>query len=83
MGWPAPTFSKNRVRKAGKKIAETYNRDEGLLAWGFNIPTEEFEVADNWRASHGAVLNTAQAWLRRLDKDQRPLLGKGLSALIP
>jgi len=78
MAWPTPQYSKNRVRKAGKQIVKTYRKHNGLLFWEFNIPTDEFMIVENWRASHGAVLNTAQAWLRRLDKSQRPIVGQRL-----
>jgi putative GTP pyrophosphokinase len=78
MAWPAPLHSRNRVRTAGKRIAETYRENGGIIAWGVNISRDEFDVVENWRTSHGAVLNTAQAWLRRLDKLQRPIVGQRL-----
>jgi ppGpp synthetase/RelA/SpoT-type nucleotidyltranferase len=78
MAWPAPQYSKNRVRTAGKRIAKVYRENQGVAAWGVNIPRAEFDVIENWRTSHGAVLNTAQAWLRRLDKLQRPIVGQRL-----
>lgn len=76
MSWPAPQNSKNRVRKAGKRVAKTQN--DGLLLWGVTIPREEYDIVENWRTSHGAVLNTAQAWLRRLENDQRPVVAQRL-----
>ncbi|WP_022703564.1 RelA/SpoT domain-containing protein [Pseudorhodobacter ferrugineus] len=78
MAWPTPQYSKNRVRTAGKRIAKTFHNHNGLLLWNINIDREEFDVVENWRTSHGAVLNTAQAWLRRLDKLQRPIVGQRL-----
>ena len=78
MAWPAPLHSRNRVRTAGKRIAEAYRENGGIIAWGVNISRDEFDVVENWRTSHGAVLNTAQAWLRRLDKLQRPIVGQRL-----
>lgn len=77
MAWPTPLNSRNRVRQAGKRIAKALQQD-GVTAWGVNIPREEFNTVENWRTSHGAVLNTAQAWLRRLDKLQRPIVGQRL-----
>lgn len=77
MAWPTPQYSKNRVRTAGKKIVKTY-KENGAIIWGIFIEREEFDIVENWRTSHGAVLNTAQAWLRRLDKLQRPIVGQRL-----
>lgn len=78
MAWPTPLNSKNRVRNSGKKIVKAYEENNGVIAWGINISRDEFDVIENWRTSHGAVLNTAQAWLRRLDKQQRPIVGQRL-----
>ena len=77
MAWPEPQYSKSRIRQAGKMVAHTYQRDH-FLAWGINIPTNEYAVIENWRTSHGAVLNTAQACLRRLEATQRPVIGQRL-----
>lgn len=77
MAWPEPTNSRNQVRNAGKRIVESY-RKYGMLAYGIYIPSEDFQTVQNWRAAHGAVLNTAQAWLRRLDEVQRPVVGQRL-----
>ncbi|MFT6659567.1 MAG: ppGpp synthetase/RelA/SpoT-type nucleotidyltransferase [Maritalea sp.] len=77
LSWPTPLNSKNRIRTAGKRIAKA-QRENGDLFWHFNVSRAEYEVAENWRNSHGAVLNTAQAWLRRLEKDQRPVVGQRL-----
>jgi putative GTP pyrophosphokinase len=78
MAWPTPQYSKNRVRTAGKRIAKSHRENGGILAWGVYISRDEFDIIENWRTSHGAVLNTAQAWLRRLDKLQRPIVGQRL-----
>lgn len=78
MAWPAPLNSKNRVRTAGKRITSVHQENNGVIAWGLSISREEFDIVENWRTSHGAVLNTAQAWLRRLDKLQRPIVGQRL-----
>lgn len=77
MAWPIPLYSKNRVRSAGKNVAKVLLEDKAL-ARGVNISRDEFDIIENWRTSHGAVLNTAQAWLRRLDKLQRPIVGQRL-----
>lgn len=49
-------------------MAETARNHSGLVQRGINIPEEECDIVENWRAAHGAALNTAQAWLRRLDE---------------
>lgn len=77
MAWPTPQYSKNRIRTAGKRIAKTYS-EYGRLTWNIEIPYEEYEILENWRTSHGAVLNTAQAWLRRLNTAGRPIVGQRL-----
>lgn len=77
MAWPTPIYSKTRVRRAGKSVTKAL-REDGVIAWGVNVSREDFDVIENWRTSHGAVLNTAQAWLRRLDKLQRPIVGQRL-----
>ena len=75
MAWPKPTSTRNQVRKAGKLIvAESKREDDLFLQDSF----EAFEVVQNWRAAHGAVLNTAQAWLRRLETFHRPTVGQRL-----
>jgi len=77
MTWPAPIYSKNRVRNAGKRIAKA-KRATGVLAWNVSLSRDEHNVLENWRTSHGAVLNTAQAWLRRLENEPRPVVGQRL-----
>ncbi len=77
LSWPAPLNSKNRVRTAGKRIAKSQN-EHGFLFWNIYISRDEYDILENWRTSHGAVLNTAQAWLRRLEKEQRPVVGQRL-----
>lgn len=77
MTWPAPLYSKNRVRTAGKRIAKA-KEETGFLFWHVSLSREEHNVLENWRTSHGAVLNTAQAWLRRLEREQRPVVGQRL-----
>lgn len=53
MAYPHPPRSKSAVRKAGLRISED-NADE-----------TDFALVDQWRASHGYVINTFQAWLKR------------------
>lgn len=77
MAWPVPVKSKNQVRNTGKRLAEAYRRD-GVLRLGHNILPDDFQIIQNWRASHGAVLNTAQAWLRRLENQPAPVVGQRL-----
>lgn len=77
MVWPAPLNSRNQVRNAGKRIVESF-REHGFLAYGIFVSSEDYQTVQNWRAAHGAVLNTAQAWLRRLEELQRPVVGQRL-----
>tara|TARA_R100001369_G_C3318277_1_gene168506 strand:- start:1287 stop:2441 length:1155 start_codon:yes stop_codon:yes gene_type:complete len=81
MSWPTPQNSKNRVRTAGKRVAKVMSEHNGLLQWGLFISEDEYDVLENWRTAHGAVLNTAQAWLRGLEKDQVPIVGQRLKRL--
>jgi putative GTP pyrophosphokinase len=57
MSYPEPPISKSTVRKAGQAIsAGTASNDD-------------FQLVDQWRASHGYVINTFQAWLKgHIDK---------------
>lgn len=52
MVFPVPPISKSAVKRAGKSISEGTATDE------------DFELVDRWRASHGYVINTFQAWLK-------------------
>lgn len=52
MAYPEPPNSKSAVKRAGIAISE--NR----------ATTEDFDLVDRWRASHGYVINTFQAWLK-------------------
>lgn len=52
MLYPEPPESKSAVKRAGRKISD-------------GVPTpEDFELVDLWRASHGYVINTFQAWIK-------------------
>lgn len=53
MAYPHPPKSKSAVRKAGKSFQEG------------NHTNEDIRLIDQWRASHGFVINTFQIWLRR------------------
>lgn len=77
MAWPEPKFSKNKVRQAGKTILDYYRNNGNIVLFHMMDPIH-LMVALNWREAHGAVLNTAQAWLRRLEKEQRPIVGQRL-----
>ena len=74
LAWPAPENSKNAVRKAGKLIAEA--GEENPFKWNVTIDPNIYRTVENWRASHGAVLNTAQGWLRGLQKTDSPVFGQ-------
>lgn len=52
MAYPLPPTSKSAVKRAGEAIAA------GAAT------TADFEKVDQWRASHGYVINTFQAWLK-------------------
>lgn len=53
MIYPEPPTSKNMVKKAGKAISEGKANDDDIA------------VVDQWRASHGYVINTFQIWIKR------------------
>lgn len=52
MAYPEPPLSKSAVKRAGQLIANGTASDD------------EIELVDRWRASHGYVINTFQAWLK-------------------
>lgn len=52
MAYPEPPESKSAVKRAGQAIANGTATDEDL------------RLVDQWRASHGYVINTFQAWLK-------------------
>lgn len=52
MAYPEPPTSKSSVRRAGQAISNG------------QATQAEFELVDKWRASHGYVINTFQAWLK-------------------
>ena len=51
--WSPPPESKSAVRRAGKAISEG------------NATTEDYDLVDQWRSSHGYVINNIQIWLKR------------------
>ena len=55
---------KNKVKKSGKYFRDNPKEDFNQTTSG----QENLQVLSNWRDVHGAVLNTAQAWIRRLDR---------------
>ena len=77
MAWPAPIYSRNQVKNSGKAYQKAFERD-GYAYPAINVSPNDYQIVENWRASHGAVLNTAQAWLRRLDKSNSPVFGQRL-----
>jgi len=52
MAYPEPPKSKSAVRRAGEAITSGTATDA------------EIQIVDQWRASHGYVINTFQAWLK-------------------
>lgn len=52
MLYPQPPESKSAVRRAGKAISSGVSR------------SEDYEIVDKWRAAHGYVINTFQAWIK-------------------
>lgn len=52
MAYPEPPKSKSAVRRAGQAISSG------------TASEEDFQLVDQWRASHGYVINTFQAWLK-------------------
>lgn len=52
MSYPEPNQNKPAVRRAGQAISVSAASQEG------------FELIEQWRASHGHVINTFQAWLK-------------------
>ncbi|QDK34001.1 hypothetical protein [Sphingomonas sp. IC081] len=52
MAYPEPPSSKSAVKRAGQAISR-------------GVATEaDFLIVDQWRAAHGYVINTFQAWLK-------------------
>lgn len=58
MAWPAPTDSKNAVKKAGDRI----RRNEDTAA--------DIDILNRWRAAHGYIINTFQANLRTRTRNE-------------
>ena len=81
MAWPEPLYSKNAVRKAGKNIVRRYREPTITKTIIPILAREDLIVVENWRAAHGAVLNGTQAWLRGLEKQNRPVIGQRLKRL--
>lgn len=52
MAYPEPPTSKSAVRKAGQKISND------------TATEQDYALVDQWRASHGYIINTFQAWLK-------------------
>lgn len=52
MSYPSPPNSKGEVKRAGKNVANGVAQDA------------DYHLIDQWRASHGYVINTFQAWLK-------------------
>ncbi|WGH79157.1 RelA/SpoT domain-containing protein [Jannaschia ovalis] len=52
MAYPIPPESKGAVKRAGQAISEG------------RASQEDYDTVDRWRAAHGYVINTFQAWLK-------------------
>jgi len=52
MSYPEPPNNKSAVRKAGQAISSE------------TASNSDYQIVDQWRASHGYVINTFQAWLK-------------------
>lgn len=52
MAFPEPPPSKNAVKRSGQAISSG------------TATQSDFDLVDRWRASHGYVINTFQAWLK-------------------
>lgn len=52
MAYPSPPASKSAVRRAGRAVASG------------DFDADDIDSVDLWRASHGYVINTFQAWIR-------------------
>lgn len=68
--WASPSFSRNRVNRAGEAIGR-----------GHPSP-EDIEVMENWRGSHAYVLNTFQANLRNRSRNSTATVGTRLKRRI-
>lgn len=53
MSYPEPPISKSAVRRAGKAISEG------------RATQADYDLVDQWRSSHGYVINTFKVWIRR------------------
>lgn len=52
MAYPQPPDSKSAVKRAGQAISQN------------NATDSDLHIVDQWRAAHGYVINTFQAWLK-------------------
>lgn len=52
MAYPQPPANKSAVRRSGQAISDG------------NATPEDYQLVDRWRAAHGYVINTFQAWLK-------------------
>lgn len=57
MGWPAPSDTKNSIRRAGERIRKGTAQPNDL------------DILNRWRAAHGYIINTFQATLRTRTRD--------------
>lgn len=51
--YPPPPANKSAVKRAGKAIAEA------------KASQQDFDLVEQWRSSHGYVINTFQTWIKR------------------
>ena len=59
MAYREPPESKSAVKRAGKAVSEGTAKDD------------DFDLIDQWRASHGYVINTFQIWIKRKIQKQK------------
>ena len=76
MGWPEQQFTKSAIDKAGKFIAKNAITD--INTQNFDSFIKSRQIVNNWRTAHGAVINTAQAWVRRLPGANQSVFGQRL-----
>lgn len=77
MAWPKPLYSKKQVKRSGKYIRDNPTDNYSQTKEGL----EHLHVVSNWRDLHGAVLNTAQGWIRRLDRSTDIIVAQRLKRL--
>lgn len=73
MKWKKPEFSRNHVKKMGKRLAKAEGTAEELI--------HAVNVADNWRAAHAYPLQIVTSTIRRRLKDRDIIVVQRLKRL--